>query len=243
MTEFAADELAAELGLSTVRAGGLIADALDLRHRLPAVLAGLAAGTVEGWRAHLVARGTRELSAAQAAAVEAEVLPQLAQVTTARLHKLVTAAAIAADPHAADQVVDGALRTRCVERGRSAEGVTPLFARMDTGDAIRLDARVDQVADLLIELGDTRLKAELRAVALGLLADPEAVQRLWERVRATAPETPYHRKQRRCRRPRCTCITGPTPMAGRAGRWRASVRSATTRSASWSDTPLSQSSR
>ena len=58
VAEFAADELAAELGVSSVRAGGMIADALDLRHRLPAVLAALAAGTVEGWRARLVARGT-----------------------------------------------------------------------------------------------------------------------------------------------------------------------------------------
>ena len=116
--------------------------------------------------------------------MEAEVLPKLTQVTTARLRKLVDAAAIAADSEAADRQVEGAARSRCVERGRSAEGVTPLFARMDTADAIRLDARVDQVADLLTELGDDRPKAELRAVALGLLAEPAAVQSLWQQVRA-----------------------------------------------------------
>ena len=57
VAEFAADELAAELGMSAGRGTGLIADALDLRHRLPAVLAALRHGTVEGWRARLVAVG------------------------------------------------------------------------------------------------------------------------------------------------------------------------------------------
>ena len=190
VAEFAADELAAELGMSSMRAGGLIADALDLRHRLPAVLAGLAAGTVEGWRARLVARGTRELSAAQAAGVEAEVLPQLAQVTSARLRKLVEAAAIAADPEAADRQAEGAARSRFVERGASDQGLSPLFAPLDTAAAIRLDAGVDQVADRLTELGDDRPKDELRAVALGLLAEPAAVQSLWQRVCAARAGRP-----------------------------------------------------
>lgn len=182
VAEFAADELAAELGMSAGRGTGLIADALDLRHRLPAVLAALGQGTVEGWRARLVARGTRELSAAQAAAVEAEVLPQLPQVTSAKVRKLVEAAAIAADPDTADELVDQAARGRFVARDRSFHGTSDLFARLDTADAIRLDARVDQVADLLAELGDARAKDELRAVALGLLAEPAAVQSLWQRV-------------------------------------------------------------
>jgi Domain of unknown function (DUF222) len=180
--EFAADEIAAELGLSTRRASGLISDALDLRHRLPGVLAALSAGRVEAWRAHLVARGTRELSRAQAADVEVELLPELASVTTSRVRKLVEAACIAADPEGADQRVEVAARGRFVARDRSIDGSSDLFARLETADAIRLDARIDQVADLMRELGDTRVKAELRAVALGLLADPGAVQQLWRQV-------------------------------------------------------------
>jgi hypothetical protein len=180
--EFAADEIAAELGLSSPRASGLIGDALDLRHRLPRVFTALNQGTVEAWRAHLVARGTRELSRTQAAEVEAELLPELSSVTTSRVRKLVEAACIAADPEAADQRVEVAARARYVARDRSIDGSSDIFARLETADALRLDARIDQVADLLRELGDPRLKAELRAVALGLLADPESVQQLWGQV-------------------------------------------------------------
>lgn len=57
-------DVAAELGMSSERAATLIADALDLRHRLPGVPAALGRGGIEGWRARIVARRTRELSAA-----------------------------------------------------------------------------------------------------------------------------------------------------------------------------------
>lgn len=56
--------------------------------------------------------------------------------------------------------------------------------RLASGDAVRFDARVDQVADWLVELGDTRAKDELRAVAAGMLAEPYTVIRLWRTIRA-----------------------------------------------------------
>jgi hypothetical protein len=195
--EFSADDIAAELGMSRMRASGLVADALDLRRRLPGVLRELAAGAGEGWRARLVARGTRELNAQQVAGVEAEVLPVLAHVTPAMLEKLVAAAAIAADPQAADERTETARSARYVAVDSAVDGVSDVWARLDTSAAIRLDARIDQVADLLRELGSSTPKAELRAVALGLLADPEAVQHLWQRVcaqRAGRPLSPAESK-------------------------------------------------
>jgi hypothetical protein len=180
--EFAAMELAADLGLSWERGASLLADALDLRHRLPRVFVALGRGEVEPWRARLVARGTRKLSASVAAQVESEVLPQLATVTTVRVKKLVAAAVIAADPAQADQTHQDAAGQCEVTIGPSVNGVSGVYGCLETPGAIRLDARVDQVADWLIELGDERPKTVLRAAALALLADPGEVQRLWRRV-------------------------------------------------------------
>jgi len=90
--EFASTDLAAPVGMSTGRATMLIADALDLRHRLPGVYAALQCGDVEGWRARLVARLTRALNASLAARVEAEILPRLSSVTVTRLRRLVAEA-------------------------------------------------------------------------------------------------------------------------------------------------------
>ena len=59
-----------------------------------------------------------------------------------------------------------------VELVQSLDGGTDVAARLATADAARLDARLDQVAGWLIQVGDGRPKAVLRAVALGLLADP-----------------------------------------------------------------------
>lgn len=89
--EFAAEELGAELGLSSWSAHRLLADALDLRHRLPQIRSQVFEGRVEAWRARMVAAGTRRLSQSQCAAVSEELLPLLPRVTTRRLRLLVDA--------------------------------------------------------------------------------------------------------------------------------------------------------
>jgi len=133
---------------------------------------------------------SRELSAEQAAGVEAEVLPALSRVTAAVVEKLVAAVTIKADPQAADQRTDSARRGRHVAFDASVDGVTDLWARLDVADAIRLDARIDHVADLLRELGSAAPKTELRAVALGMLAEPDTVRQLWQRVVAQRADRP-----------------------------------------------------
>lgn len=188
--EFAAIELGAELGMSSERASTLMADALDLRHRLPSVFAALGQGEVEGWRARIIARRTRELSTDLASQVESQILPLLSSVTTPRLKKIVAAAVMAADPRPADEAYEDARRECEVALGQSLNGVTEVFGRLETPDALRLDARVDQVADWLIELGDERPKSQLRAVALALLADPGEVERLRRRVDAHRSGSP-----------------------------------------------------
>ena len=57
--EFCAAELAVLTGRSVGAAATLIADALDLRHRLPLLWTALEAGTVRAWQARHVAKRTR----------------------------------------------------------------------------------------------------------------------------------------------------------------------------------------
>jgi hypothetical protein len=85
VAEFAPAELGAVLGVSTVSAGMLMADALDLRHRLPLLWDGLQTGDVKVFVARKVAARTRRLSQETAALVDARVAPLAASVPYSRL--------------------------------------------------------------------------------------------------------------------------------------------------------------
>ncbi|MBA2533133.1 MAG: DUF222 domain-containing protein [Nocardioidaceae bacterium] len=189
--EFATEEISAELGMSSWQAARTLADALDLRHRLPLVRQALVSGRVDAWRARVVATGTRKLPPAACAEVEAALLPRLDRVTVRRLAKLVDAALSthAEDVTAAD--VASAEAQRDVRFGDSdAVGNKECWANLAAGDAIRLAARIEFVVDLLhteATLTNTVLttpKPQLRARALGLLADPGVVTALYQRVNA-----------------------------------------------------------
>ncbi len=77
--EFCAAELAVLTGRSVGAAATLIADALDLRHRLPLLWTALEAGTVRAWQARHVAKRTRAtgltLAQAQRGGPDDDALP------------------------------------------------------------------------------------------------------------------------------------------------------------------------
>jgi hypothetical protein len=73
--EFTAAELGCALRMSDGAAGKLIADALDLRHRLPLIWAAVLAGQVPGYQARYTAFATRQLSVEQAGLVDARRAP------------------------------------------------------------------------------------------------------------------------------------------------------------------------
>jgi len=180
--EFAAAEAGAVLGIGTGAARGRIADAVDLRHRLPSTFAALRLGHVDGSKARLMARGTRLLSAVDAGRVDAEIADLLSGWTWRRCDREITRAVVAADPAGAERRRDEARAAREVVVGPSRDGVREVLARLDAGPAARLDARVDQVAGWLGELGDTDRLQVRRATALGVLADPDEVVRVWDRL-------------------------------------------------------------
>jgi len=189
--EFAAEEVSAELGMSSFRAARVIADALDLRHRLPRVRQALVEGRIDGWRASIVANGTRRLSAPACAAMESDLLPRLDRITARRLRQAVDAALVChGEDVAADELVT-AEHEQYVRFGDSdLLGNKECWAVMAAGDAIRLDARIELVVDLMVAEARltgaevTATRGQLRAQALGMLADPTTVIALFKRVRA-----------------------------------------------------------
>src|SRR2546426_186899 len=99
--EFAGFEVAAALTL-TRRAGDVLVDlAYDLRHRLPAVLAALAAGEIDQPRARLLCDRTGHLDDDLARRVVGELLPRAGLLTTGQLAARLDRLILAADPQAA----------------------------------------------------------------------------------------------------------------------------------------------
>jgi hypothetical protein len=190
--EFAAAELACLLGLSLAAAATLIADALDLRHRLPLLWRSVTTGQVRVWQARHVARRTRTtgLSHAQARAVDAATTPHLATLPFGRFKDLLEARIIAVDPARAEARAEAEALDRYVTTGQSEHGHKTLIARATAGEIIYLVAVVDRIAEVLLQRGDTRPVGVRRSKALGLLARPARVlELLGEDVpEAVAPE-------------------------------------------------------
>ena len=169
--EYAPAELAIALELHPQAAKRLMADAVDLHDRLPSVWATVQSLELEAWVARKIVHLTRELDDEAVAHVDAAIADVLTSLPTGRLLTLVEARVIEADTALADAKAAEAERRRFVTVGRDNEhGVRGFVARMDATAASRLFATVDQMADLMDD--DETSLDELRAHALGLLADP-----------------------------------------------------------------------
>jgi hypothetical protein len=178
--DFAAAELGCVLRISDGAAAKLIADALDLRHRLRHVWAAAQAGQVPAHQARRIATATRHLTAGHADSVDRRITPTLGALSWTRLHTLLDAAIIEADPAGAAQAAAAAEQERFVRLGRSTEhGLKMIIARASAGDAICFKAVIDRIADILSRQGDTESADVRRSKALGILAQPaEALQLL-----------------------------------------------------------------
>ncbi|SDS79435.1 DUF222 domain-containing protein [Microlunatus soli] len=183
VAEFAPAELAPEIGESVYQATSLLADALDLRHRFPMIWRRVTSGSVRARLARRVAFRTRTLTTAQAAEIDAEIAPTLGQLSFYRLELRLDAAILRVDHVNVARRAEEAAKQRSVRMGRSTEeGLTTIYATMDTPDAIALDATVDRLADILAGQRDAlpagvpdraaQSKDEWRAVAAGLLGKP-----------------------------------------------------------------------
>ncbi len=183
VAEFAPAELGVEIGLSPGQARMLIADALDLRHRLPRLWGRVQAGQVPARDARRVAARTRLLTQDQAMVVDRRVVRVVGQLSWTRLDHLLAAEILRVDRARVEQETENAKRFRYIRTGQGSEyGLTEVSMLVDTPDAILLKAATKRLADILMGRADdlpagvpdrgARSKAEWQAVAAGILAQP-----------------------------------------------------------------------
>lgn len=181
VAEFATLELAAALRLRDVDAHALIADVLDLRHRLPRVWEQALDGEVEVWTARDIAGATRVLDQHSAGLVDLQLARQIPGMTRRRVKNLVAGIVLDHLPvDEAEQRRQEATEARGAWIAVAENGIADVAAVMDAPDAVRLDATLNHLAGILQASGSPDTLNARRAKALGILADPARALQLMQ---------------------------------------------------------------
>ena len=135
---FPGEELAMELVTTRIQAGHQIETASDLVTRLPATLAGMAAGLIDDARAAWIAYYTRSLTPADATRADTVLAAAAPDLRVDQLARKAAALEMKLDPAAARARKEHEKRTnQRVEARREASGNASLSAReMDTAEAM-----------------------------------------------------------------------------------------------------------
>ncbi len=175
VAEFSVAELAVLMQVSLAAAASMMADGLDLRHRMPLLWTAVQEGSVEAWKARKIAARLRScgLSHAQALWVDMQVTPYVASLPWSRLWDRLEGKVIEVDPEAAEERAQAQAMARFVRTGRSNEyGLSTIVARASAGDALFFVAMCDRLAQILALEGDADAVDVRRSKAIGILADP-----------------------------------------------------------------------
>lgn len=191
VAEFAPAVLAARMELSAYAGGRLVADVLDLEHRLPLHWTRVQALEVDEQHARFVARKTRDLSPEEAANVDARIAKSAdGRVSWTRFETLVEAAIVAADPDAAAAREQAAAREAFAKTTRSTEhGMRGFYVRADFATIARIDATVAYLAQALLAMGDNTPLDQRRVKAVLIMANPT------QAFRILAAYAAWHRDQ------------------------------------------------
>ncbi len=178
--EFCLPELAMARDTHTITTRSLLADALDLQHRLPLTWRKVEALECEPWVARKVATISRGVPAATIAIVDRAVAAAITGHAPSTVLEIAQAKTIEADPETFAMRREADRHRRYVSLSRSDEfGYRVMIARVTSGDAAWLDAMVDRVADILAPThGHDANHDELRSMALGWLARPADLLKL-----------------------------------------------------------------
>lgn len=216
--EFAPAVLGARLAISTGAAHALMADALDLAHRLPRLWQRVEALEVRVSHARLVARRTRDLTIEQAMKVDKRVhLAADGRLPWTRFEAFVEGAIAASDPvAAAERERDAAMRQLAQPTRSTEDGMRGFYVRAPLHVIARLDAMVTHVARILLELGATGTSDERRVQAVLILSHPKHACELLERYaawqhRSDDPTMPDSEAVPDARRDPQTERSGPQP--------------------------------
>ena len=180
LREFSLPELAMARDTHTLTTRNLVADVLDLRHRLPRTWVRVVALECEPWVARKVATISRSVPADRIAVVDRAVARAIAGHAPSTVLEIAAAKVIEADTEAHAMRRERERHRRYVAVSRADEfGYRQIIARVTAGDAAWLDAMVDRVADILaVEHGHDHNHDELRSLALGWLARPADLLKL-----------------------------------------------------------------
>ena len=178
MAPFVAEELGAAMGVSTQSAMSLMADALDLRHRLPRLWAKVEAGEVAPYKTRRVATDTRSLPFEAARWVDEELAARVNGFGMPTIERLVALAAaqFAPEEQAEKEQQSRSQRYVTLTHPRPGEyaGTSYLEAAGDTQDLTGFYALVCEEAKRLGRLGDTDDYETRKAKALGVIAGRQA---------------------------------------------------------------------
>ncbi|WP_090589616.1 hypothetical protein [Auraticoccus monumenti] len=170
---FALAEFAVLRQVSIAAGHALVADALDLRHRLPRLYEAAGEGLITVAMARRAARATRHLPPALAEEVDGWLAESVRGIGWGRFCTLLEAAVIEVDPQRAADRAAAAAAAQDVWSRRDEDGLATLVARVEAGDAAVVLDMVNRIADVLEQRTGERLTAgQRRAKALRVLASP-----------------------------------------------------------------------
>jgi hypothetical protein len=202
VSAFAPEPLAAELGISPQAGMALIADALDLQHRLPRIWRLVERLEVEPWQARQVAQATHTLSQEAAAYVDERVAPVLPSCGFGTIQTAVAHAIAKYHPELLEQREKTGKKGWHVTLTHPRPGEFAGTSYLDVaGDTLDLTAFHDLVCDQaaqLAALGDTDDLEVRKAKALGVIASQQATLDLLTLTsqEQPAPATPRKPKTR-----------------------------------------------
>lgn len=181
--EFCFEDFAVVLEKHPLAARALVADALDLRHRLPKLWALVLDGRTECWVARKIAWHTRRLSLLAVARIDDRIAgytDDAATLPPARLKELVEALVADADASDADAEREAARRTRFVSisEHEKAPGIAGVYGRVDSLGGRQLDDTISRIAQALADAGDEDPVDVRRSKALAILATPALALRI-----------------------------------------------------------------
>jgi hypothetical protein len=183
VTDFAAAELGARLGSSTISAWWLMCDGLDLVYRLPKLWARVEAGEVRAYLARLVAKKTRDLTIEETGYVDARIAKYAdGQLTYTRFQARLDGLVAAADPKATAEAERKAARQQVATPTRpdpeTDHGLRGFYIKAPAATVLVFDAALQRIADILADLGDPAPVAQRRVTALLVLSRPDLAAEL-----------------------------------------------------------------
>lgn len=174
VAEFFPAELGPLLGVSIPSANAWVADVMDLRHRHPGTWAALQDGRLELWHARTIAAraGAAGLDAEAALWVDERLAPSLGVLPWERVRRKLNGLIVKADAELAALRAERARWQRYVRIRHDGDGMSSVFARLATTDAVLLESALDVLVKQSVLDGATDEADALRADALASLVVP-----------------------------------------------------------------------